>query len=238
MSGFFRVGRGKLRFFGFEYEESKHKRDESGKWATKEGAGEGDAGDGGELGHEGLGWSIGNSLSERDMRTHGWVNHKPTKREFDRVIGAIDGALSRLNPEILERVRKRPLKTEIAFVRRAPGATDAASGGHGIVGRDTSVIAVNAKWKPTAFEKGLMVDASQEGAARHELGHSIMPEVYDEIVDSEFFIQDWQPSEYGTMNPQEKWAEFFAMATSPGFDPSPLPKKVRTLYDSIFIGAS
>ena len=42
MNGFYREKRHKLRgypVFGFDYEEEKHKRDEGGKWATKEGGG-------------------------------------------------------------------------------------------------------------------------------------------------------------------------------------------------------
>jgi len=44
MNGFYREKRHKLRgypVFGFDYEEEKHKRDEGGKWATKEGTGGG-----------------------------------------------------------------------------------------------------------------------------------------------------------------------------------------------------
>jgi hypothetical protein len=75
-------------------------------------------------------------------------------------------------------------------------------------------------------------DQTPAGMVRHELGHALEHLMsYEQMAPIRLALSQmkWRPSLSADQNLKEKWAEFFAHVTRPGFDPATLPPEARTL---------
>jgi uncharacterized protein len=97
---------------------------------------------------------------------------------------------------------------------------------------DTAWVGVSEKHLTANKGSRAYADPSPEGKVRHETGHALehlLPYETMAQVRKSLLVDGakWKPSLYGEENHKEKFAEFVALITKPGFKASSLPKEVR-----------
>ncbi len=93
-------------------------------------------------------------------------------------------------------------------------------------------VGVNESLMGSGKKSGAYADSSPAGKVRHEIGHAVehlLPNEEMAEIRRALLIDNakWFPSMYGEENNKEKFAEFFALVTKPGFELDSLPESLR-----------